>query len=301
MAQYQLTPEETFNVIQNAFQYHEIAGQTAQFMPTQVKDGFKYYEERWYKTVALGRPIESRDLKQLHAYVAALEQSTANIVWHHMDLELSLTDVLTTRGTAFDIQALSLQGIARQLARQQDKFVYQGSARPAISGLIASAKNTSTYNTVKWGAATGPSTTVQDMADSLITEGFFEPWALIISDPLKGDLNNFINATPVSDIREKDSVNSLIGGPTFTEKGEIAVPVETVVYPLPAPASTDGVALLIKPEATSFNLIIEHPIETLIGPFDPRRKAWPISMIQAMTLQVIESGAIVNHADVDIA
>ena len=96
-------------------------------------------------------------------------------------------------------------------------------------------------------------------------------------------------------------MNSLILGQTYVEKGVPSTEVETVVYPLPAPATTDGVALLIKPEASNFNLIIEHPIETLIGPFDPRRKAWPISVIQAMTLQVIESGAIVNHADVDIA
>lgn len=305
MTSYILRPEAMYNVAQKIGFWHDRALRHREYVPVTDMGGFKHFEERWYNVPRPGRPVESRSLEDVREIIADLEQSTANVVFYSYDLNIRWPTLQVSRAGGQDIQNISLQAIMKQMALTEAAFCHRGSNVPSVNGLFGSAGNESTDSTA-WGTAPGASTVVQTMSELLIADGFDPPFDLIMSSELAGDLLNFINAAPVAEIREWDSICRLIGQPkTYWPYIYNHVPAASEdldrVYPLPAVTGNDGNLLMVKSDPANFELLVEHPLTTFFGNFDVRTRSYPILVFAAYSFRVWEANSICKHTQVDLA
>ena len=298
MTQTHITPEEMYEVEKRVVFWHEKATNHRDWCPTVVKPGFSTFQQRWYTVERPGRPMETPDLSEAKTEIAALVQGTADVVFQHIDLEIPWSTLQASRssGGAFDIQNISVQAAIKQLAKQEARFLFRGASVPSVNGLFGAAGQTSTETTAKWETAPGAYNVIKDMTGKIYDYDFMQPFDLVLGTTLKDGLDLHINSAPVSDIRQSDAVQRLIGGGIYFEKQEPSSGAdEKRVYPFPAPSSNDGVGLLVKADPDNFQLLVEHPVTTIFGEFDTTRKAFPILVFQAVTLRVWNTYSIVKH------
>ena len=298
MAQYQLTDQEV-EIISSRVQYwHERAAKHREIIPVVQKGGFEGFEEIWYTVDRPPKPLESRDLKNIETAIAALKKDEANIVFHAYVIELDWPTVQAARAGKFDIQDISLQAAAKQLAMMECYTVFQGATRPSISGLFGKAGAAST-STAKWDTAPNAVTVVSDMMSKL--PDYDPPFELCISSNARTGIKGFINATPTGPWLQEDGIKNLIGGGIYYFTITPAAPKAKQIYPFPAATTHDATAILMKSGPDVAELIIEQPLTTIAGELDTYRGIYPILIFQAMTVRVWDKLAICKHADIDFA
>lgn len=298
MAQYQLTDEEV-EIISSRVQYwHERAAKHREIIPVVSKGGFEGFEEIWYTVDRIPKPLESRDLKNVETAVAALAKDQANIVFHAYVLELDWPTVQAARAGKFDIQDISLQAAARQLALMEAYTVFQGATRPSISGLFGKAGSTSTASDA-WDTAPNAVAVISDMMSKM--PDYDPPFELCISSNARTGIKKFINATPTGPWLQEDGIKNLIGGGIYYYTITPASPNKKQIYPFPAASSNDAVALLLKSGPDVAELMIEQPVTTIAGEFDTFRGIYPILIFQALTVRVWDADAITKHVTIDFA
>ena len=302
MTQYQITPEEMYQVEKKVVYWHELETTHRDWCPTVVKPGFSTFEQRWYTVERPGRPIETPDLSEAKTEIAALIQGTAKVVFQHVDIEIPWSTLQASRssGGAFDIQNISIQATIKQLAKQEAHFLYRGASVPSVNGLFGIAGASSTASDY-WETAPGAPNVIRNMCAQLYANEFTQPFDLILGLTLKDGLDKFINSSPVTDTTQRDSVMRLLGGGSiYYEKQEPSSGAdEKRVYPFPTPTANDGVALLVKADPNNFQLLVEQPITTVFGNFDTGRKAYPALVFQAVTLRTWNKYAICKHTAID--
>lgn len=301
MTQYSIAPSEVFTIAERVGSYHEVQCRHREYVPTVIKPSLETLEEKWYVTEEPGRPTETKANTHIYeSHVTALNESTADVVKYTMNTVIPWADVLVSRKNAnYGLQNLSNREILRTMARQEGRFALSGSADPSVNGLVGAAGNISTDSTA-WATAPNAHTVVKALADLLITDGFFKPYTLVVSDPLYGDLDTFINSAPVSEINQGHAIQELIGSSRiFPEKQAPSTEDPKVVYPLDAATANDGVILLLKDSPDNFELIIEHPLEMIVEAFDAKRMCFPVTFVSCMTMRVWQANAIGVNTQVD--
>lgn len=301
---YIITAEMKYHLDRRIHYWFQRAARHREYTPVVERGGFTAFEEYWYNIPRPFVPQETRDLGQVKREIARLERSTAKVVFHSVDLNIPWATLQVSRAGGFDIQDISLQAAIKQLAFKEAEFVHRGATTPSITAMAGGAGNESTDTTNKWGTAPGASNVVQDMKGKLVEDGFDGPYDLIVSDGLAPDLDNFINAAPVSDIRERHSIAGLLGQERlyspYVYKALPAAPDKKTIYPLPT-YTNDGYAFLVQSDPEHFELIVEQPLTTIFGEFNVEARAWPILVFQALSFRIWEANSICKHTQVDLA
>ena len=187
------------------------------------------------------------------------------------------------------------------------KILYQGESKSGVQGMADKANNSSTYNTVKWGAATGPASCIQDMAGALITDGFDPPYDLILSSNLASYTLDLIGTT-TRDL-EIDAVRDVIGyeagGRIWWEDLTPSSTTQNYIYPLPAVGANDGYGFLVKANPANFNFLIGQDITVQWEPFVRRigqgKNALAGTIKAHVGFQCIQTNSICKHDRVDLA
>jgi len=306
MAKYALDEEFAHNIEKNWYTYVERQPSFMQWAP------LKYvplnYKHKWYTMTRVKAPVISRDWTGPDILVEeAFTEVEKDMTGIHLDFAIPELLIEVSRREGMDVFEATREAMYNQMLMRMAEIFYQGCARPTVNGLFDDAGNTSTYNTVKWGAATGPASTVHDMADALITDGFDQPYDFIGSSNLYSATLDLIG-TSTRDI-ELDAVRDTIGyesgGRIWWETITPATTVQDVIYPFPAAATTDGTALLVKSDPSNFNFLIGRDITLLLEPNIRRVGAGKNcqcgTMLAHVGVQVIQANSICKHADVDLA
>jgi uncharacterized linocin/CFP29 family protein len=303
---YEVVSEYTYNVEKDWYTYIE---RESTFMDwCSVKYVPTNFNHKWYSIGRMRSPVFSRDKTGPDELtVAAFEESTVPMVFASLDFGIPEVTINISRQAGMDVMEATRYAIIRQLERSMAHVLYQGEGKSGVQGMKDKANNSSTYNTVKWGAATGPASCVHDMADKLIVDGFDPPYDLILSSNLASYTLDLIGTT-TRDI-ELDAVRDTIG---YEEGGRIwwedltpSTTVENYIYPLPAVGANDGYGFLVKSSPTNFNFLIGQDITVEFEPYVRRvgqMKGHLCGTVSVqMGLQCIQTNSICKHDRVDLA
>lgn len=216
-------------------------------------------------------------------------------------LRIPQARVEASRNLGQSIDTIAVRQITRYLDKQLEAFTFKGpeltstaSGRThdtAITGLASAAKagNESTYDTVKFGTATGPYNTINDMRGKLLEDGFGYGKLDVIADttlfPYFSQQQGAGLPTEYSMIKAE-----LLNG------GDI--------YPsdqLPPAESDDGFLLLVENRQTNYEIKTPRGLG-LKNSFvwDPKSDDLVGRIEGFYTLSVYEPNAICWHSNVDI-
>lgn len=291
-------------------------------IPFEVKTKFTGYTEKWYTVGNVAIPVESKFLGSAYQDVKAkITESTEDVVFISLGFALPWDEVQAALNTplAEDLKSRTLTAIARQMARKEAYFVFQGSSTPSINGILGNAAATSTYTTTKWGATTGPMLTVLDMLSNS-TAGMYNkfapPFDLFISanawpylpkrnttasvtewEAVQGVLNPA--SVGMNMVVESAVTGSSVGNVHILNSG---ASTGTTINPLPAASSNDAVAVLVKSDPDNFQVIVEHPLTMIIDPdVDLKTMTYNGRVFAAYSFRCWDSSSIVKHMTVDFA
>lgn len=315
MAQYNLTVEQitgfdyNFNMFMGRFS-KMVAGQIIPWVDKPVALGTEFY-----MPVRPQRPTTGKMFATEAQRTVQYEELTAKSCSCWMDLEIPDVEMkILAQTPGMSIENSHAKVFAHQMAMQIAYNMYMGDTATEMTGLFGAAGATSTYNTVKWNAATGPHLTINDMiftAGSLQAEGFEAPYTLVLSDNLEFGTNVTISATPVADITNGDMMMNLVNGSRSGDKSNLFYEdigtnnaTGTRIYPIETATAEDGRAILMKPvqngEWYVRGVWFQRPHSTG-WTFDPKTDRWHTRMKAMYTLEVKDADAVVGHTTVDLA
>ncbi len=305
-AAYEVVSEYTYNVEKDWYVYIERESTFMDWCP--VKYVPTNFNHKWYTIERMRKPVFSRDKTGPDELtVAAFTESTAPMVFADLAFGIPEVTINISRQAGMDVMEATRYAIIRQLTRTMAEVLYQGEGISGVQGMADKAGNSSTYNTTKWGASTGPQKTIQDMADANITDGFDPPYDLILSSNLASDMLNLIG-TANRDIEldaVRDTINYEQGGRIWWEDLTPSTTVENYVYPLPAAAANDGYGFLVKAAPSNFNFLIGQDITVEFEPYVRRvgqmRGHLCGTVSVQMGFQCIQANSICKHDRVDLA
>lgn len=313
MAQYKQTTEQqlTFDYAFNM--YVERVSPITSAIPwvdAPVALGDKYYYPAKPQRPAVGKIFDYESQAEIQ-YTELTSNSVA--IWK--DFEIPDVDRRILSRTGMNVESSWAKIAAQQLMQEVAHTVYMGSTQEEFTGLFGKAGYTSTYNTIKWNAATGPHLTINDMvygsSAKLWTTGYRPPYVCVLSDNLKYGLTVTINAAPVSDITNGDMVLQLLngnkGGDTanlFFEKIGTNTIDAAEIYPIETATSANGRAIVMKPVQDGENYVegvwMQRPHSTE-WEFDPKTDRWHTRVKCMIALHVLDTYAIAGHTSVDHA
>jgi hypothetical protein len=247
------------------------------------------------------------------------------------DFDYPRAIVHLTESFGMPVLSQQSQSIFKQFGQRAAQIVYQGTGaiEPAdasgaptrgvdigLKGLtnIASPSglNTSTYTTVKWNAAFGPTNALRNMAGLNETDGHDAPWVAILSTGLQTGLWYTITNTAETNWRGVHEVLSgTASGPGdprggvlwFENYGSEATDAggSQTVNPLPAASSNDGVGLLLKSNPQHFQAVIGVPPSIDLGPAGTHNRTIPGKAVMQMGMVIPQPTAICKHVTIDLA
>ena len=187
--------------------------------------------------------------------------------------------------------------LARQTTRYLDKeleaFLFQGpyinGARLTTAGFRNKAGNESTYDTVKFAAASGPYNTVNNMVGLCEADGFTGPFTLIADTTLAP----YLRGLPATDS-------------AFTERQRILdnLPITNILISNQMGAATtdDGVLILVENKAINYEIKTPQGLglsEMLV--WDPSTDTWGGRIEGFYCFKTYQANAICKHENVDLA
>lgn len=316
MAQYRMTAEQIIDFNYNFNMYCERLSNITNVMPwvdAVTSYGTEYYVPAKPQRPTTGKAFSTEAQREIQ-YVELTSPTVA--VW--MDMEIPDVDRrILSRTTGMNIENSWAQIAARQMMQQVAYNIYMGDTKTEMSGLFSKAGYTSTYDTVKWNAVTGPHLTIDDMTHGssakLWTTGFKPPYVAILSDNLKLSLQKTISATPVTDITNGDVMMNILngnkGGDTsnlFFERIGTNSDEGKEIYPIETATSNDGRIIIMKPVQDGQTFVrgvwCQRP-HTTDWDFDPKTDRWHTRIKAMFTLEVLEENGycIAGHTSVNFA
>jgi hypothetical protein len=271
--------------------------------------------QKWYVPKRLPEPIITKNFSTetiTEPQYSELDNPTAAI---SLDLEVQDTDLkiaAQTSGMAIDT------AWARLAAQQMDlkilKQIINGDSVTEMAGLLDLTGGTSTYNTVKWNAATGPHLALNDCLNTttcLWSQGLRPPYVMLVGQNCITGLNTTISSTPVSDIMNKDVLLNLLNGNKSGDASNLhyvhitpASPVANVIYPLPVAAANDSRFIILKPVQdgdVAIQGVWLEPIHSTDWQFDGKTDRWHTKIKAMIGLKNTTTTAIGDHDRVDFA
>jgi len=313
MVQAKLTTEMQTQFDYNFHNYFERKSVALSIMPWTTAQ--VTYMQKWYVPKRLPEPIITKNFSTEMATEPQYSELTNPTAAISLDLEVQDTDLkiaAQTSGMAIDTAWASLA--AQQMDLKILKQLINGDDTTKMAGLLDSTSGTSTYNTIKWNAATGPHLAVNDClltATSLWSMGHIPPYELLLGHNLLQGWNTTVNAAPVALITNGDMamryINGNVSGDTsnlFWVEQTPASPVANMIYPLPAPAANDGRFIILKPVQDG-DIAIQgvwcEPLHSTEWQFDGKTDRWHTKMMAMIGLKVFATTAIADHDRVDFA
>ena len=306
MTQYALDEEFAHNIEKNWYTYVERETSFMKWAP--IKYVPLNYKHKWYTMARVGIPTISRVWTGPDNLVEeAFTEVEKDMTGIHLDFAIPEMLIEVSRREGMDVFEATREAMYNQMLMKMAEIFYNGCDRPTVNGLFDDAGNTSTYNTVKWGAATGPASTVADMANLNVTDGFDPPYDLILASDLYAYTLDLIGTT-TRDI-ELDAVRDVIGyeegGRIWWETKTPSTTVQNTIYPFPAATSADSVGLLVKSDPSNFNFLIGRDITVALEPNIRRVGAGKNcqcgTMLAHVGVQIIQANSICKHVQVDLA
>lgn len=311
-----MTAEQIVDFNYNFNMYCERLSPVTKIMPwvdAVTTYGTEYYVPAKPQRPTTGKAFSTEAQREIQ-YVELTSPTVA--IW--MDMEIPDVDRrILSRTTGMNIENSWAQIAAQQMMQQVAHGIYMGDTKTEMAGLFAKAGMTSTYNTVKWNAATGPHLTINDMvygsSAKLFTTGFRPPYVCILSDNLILGLVTTINAAPVTDTTNQDVMLNLLNGNKsgdtsnlhFERIGTNATDGKEI-YPIETATSNNGRAIVMKPVQDGQTFVrgvwCQRP-HTTDWDFDAKTDRWHTRIKAMFTLEVIEENGycIAGHTSVDFA
>lgn len=310
MAQYRLTTEQQTNFDYNFHMYFELKSVAMQIMPWVTAP--VAYNLKYYVPNRLPVPIVTKDFSQeliAEPQYSELENPTSAI---SLDLEIQDTDLrIAAQSPGMAIDSAWARLAAAQMDAKIMNVIIQGDDTTEMGGILDKTGTTSTYDTIKWNAATGPHLTVSDMINKsgYLWPDFQPPYVCILSENLWLGWNTTISATPTNDIRNGDVALSLLNGNKSGDTSNlfwasIGADTATRAYAFPAAAANDGRIIIMKPVQDGEVAIAGvwcEPIHSTEWQFDGKTDRWHTKIKAMIGLKVWTTTAIVDHDRVNFA
>jgi len=263
------------------------------FKPMPFKYQSEYNEVTDINTDVAGWSLASNAL-DLEGKVL-FTPKTAQLYRLQRTFRIPRAELEVSRSFGTPLDTTIVQQITRALTKELEEFVFQGpeinGSHKTDAGLFNKAGNTSTYTTVKFGAASGPYEAVRDMKGLLLADGFGAGRLDLIVDTTLAPYLWKLPATDATFSEGQRIKQELLNG------GDIYVSDR-----LPDPTSNDGVMLLV--ENDPLNYVVKTPaglqtVQPII--YDPHSDAY-IGRIQGFyMMEVYQPNAICKHMSVDLA
>lgn len=310
MTQYRLTTEQQTNFDYNFHMYFEMKSVAMQIMPWVTAP--VAYDLKYYVPVRLPVPIVTKDFSSeliAEPQYSELSNPTSAV---SLDLEVQDTDLrIAAQSPGMAIDSAWARLAAAQMDAKIMNLVIQGNDTTEMGGLLDKAGATSTYDTIKWNAATGPHLTMADMINQsgYLWPAFQPPYVCILSENLWLGWNTTINAAPVTDIRNGDVALSLLNGNKSGDTSNlfwatIGTDTATRAYAFPAAAANDGRAIVMKPVQDGEIAVCGvwcEPIHSTEWQYDGKTDRWHTKIKAMIGLKVFDTAAIVDHDRVNFA
>jgi hypothetical protein len=313
MAQYRLTTEQQTNFDYNFHMYFEMKSMAAQMMPwvtAPVAYNLKYYVPK-----RLPEPIITKDFSKeelAEPQYSELANPTSAI---SLDLEIQDTDLrIAAQSPGMAIDAAWARLAAAQMDLKILKTIISGNTTTEMEGLLDKSAYSSTYDTVKWNAATGPHLTFADLINNsaCLWPAFQPPYVAILSANLLTGWNTTINAAPVSAIMNGDLALRLLNGNQSGDTSNLfwaritpATVVANQIYPFPLPAGSDDGRIIIMKPVQDGNVAVTgvwcEPLHSTEWQFDGKTDRWHTKIKAMIGLKVFDTAAIADHTSVNFA
>lgn len=311
MAQYRLTTEQQTNFDYNFHMYFELKSVAMQIMPwvtAPVSYNLKYYVPK-----RLPVPIVTKDFsteKIAEPQYSELENPTSAV---SLDLEIQDTDLrIAAQSPGMAIDSAWARLAAAQMDMKIFELIMQGDATTEMGGLLDKSAYTSTYDTIKWNAATGPHLTVADLINNsaCLWPAFKPPYICILSSNLLLGWNTTINAAPVSDITNGDVALRLLNGNKSGDVSnlfwaELGTSTGTRSYPFPAAAGADDGRMVIMKPVQDGEIALTgvwcEPMHSTEWQYDGKTDRWHTKIKAMVGLKVFDTAAIADHSSVNFA
>lgn len=310
MAQYRLTTEQQTNFDYNFHMYFELKSVAMKIMPWVTAP--VAYNLKYYVPTRLPVPVVTKDFSQeliAEPQYSELENPTSAI---SLDLEIQDTDLrIAAQSPGMSIDSAWARLSAAQMDAKIMNVIMQGDAVTEMGGILDKTSYTSTYDTAKWNAATGPHLTVSDLINysGTLWPAYQPPYVCILSENLWLGWNTTISATPVTDIRNGDVALSILNGNKSGDTSNlffatIGTDTASRSYAFPAAAANDGRLVVMKPVQDGEIAICGvwcEAIHSTEWQFDGKTDRWHTKIKAMIGLKVFDTAAIADHDRVNFA
>ena len=240
----------------------------------------------------------------------ALEETTRSVLSWRAGVSINRHDVTMANQGGYNILQNSLRPVVKKFLAQLAQVVLQGTTasrdKVDISGMIDLGEDTdSALDDDTWDTEAAPFTHVKEGVKDMISNGYNQPYTMIMSNNLYTGFYSLHNAA--GGLTEAnlafgtgipDPVAKMLDNAVFYENGTDA---SNVVYPLPAASNDDGVWIMCKPDVENFFIGEIEPINTLPWEFNRINNAYETIVQWRGTFVCRDGAAIVYEPDVDLA
>ncbi len=187
----------------------------------------------------------------------------------YKDFVIHWRDIETSRRFGIPLDISAVAGAANFVAQAEDNFILNGNERLCIEGLM-NAKWRNTVPLLNWDDMGQAFQNVVDATRKLIDEGFYGPYAMVVSPNMFSKMQRVYDNTGVLEINQ---VRELIAGGVFQ-----------------TPVLSENAAVLVSMGPENFDIAIaQDMITAYLGPKD---MSHPFRVLESLALRIKRPEAI---------
>jgi hypothetical protein len=300
-----ITVEAITHYMKAAHYYAEIESQWASVVPSMAIPEKRYVE--FVRTPLSPPPKWGMDWASTFPTATVMEKYEVMVPSQVSEFTYPYEHIQATAAWGLPVIDRQATVAFRQQARRMAQLIYQGDVAMThqgatdLTGLtnIASptGKNTSTYNTVKWNASTGPECTVANMIAAENTDKMHKPFGLVLGTGCEAGMMTRVAST--SDFNEQGVSKLIGGGPIIYE--DFGADSGNTINPLPAAGSADNVGILVKSNPEFLQALIARPPFMRIEETPALNNSLGGVIGSQMTIVIPEPKAVCYHDRIDYA